>query len=357
MSFLRCHPSVFVIGDEYEILVSLKENGISYIEISDNVYYEENNGVLSSEKNYAKIRVAKEALNKAYLYKIVYRRSVNRKAYFSEMGDKEEVVYKFKPLLKEENINIYHIADVHCHFDMAKKTASYFGNDLDLLIFNGDMGEVETVDDYFNVIQFIGDISLGEIPIIFARGNHDTRGRLAELYSRFFPTNNNRTFYTFSIGCLSGVVLDCGEDKLDSHKVYSGLNDFVSYRKKETKFLKDLNLNSSSISFAISHICPMQTTFIPFNEFDISRDIYEVWNEEFIRIGIKFMLSAHMHKAYLLKKNSADAIIPNHFPVIFGSEWDEGDFYGCALTINKGEMLVKFTNSKKEVKGEYIVEI
>ena len=31
MSFLICAPSVFVIGEEYEILVNAKENGILHI--------------------------------------------------------------------------------------------------------------------------------------------------------------------------------------------------------------------------------------------------------------------------------------------------------------------------------------
>ncbi len=357
MSFLKCNPSVFVIGDEYEILVLLKENGICYIEIADNFYYEENSGVLSSEKNYVKIRVPQKVLDKACSYKIIYRQSLDRKAYFSEMGDKEVEIYKFKSLTKEENINVYHIADVHYRFEIAKKTASYFGNDLDLLVVNGDIGEVEKVEDYFNVAQFIGDICLGEIPIIFARGNHDTRGRLAELFTNFFPANNKQTYYTFSVGNLSGVVLDCGEDKLDHHEEYNSVNDFTLYRKKETEFLKKINLDSNNIKFAVCHICPMQTTFIPFNVFDICRDLYSVWNEELKRIGISFMLSAHMHKAYLLEKNSPNALIKNHFPVIVGSEWNEDEFYGCALTINKEEMVVKFTNSKKEVKEEFVVKL
>ena len=356
MSFLKCHPSVFVIEDEYEILVSLKENGICYIEINDNVYYEENSGVLSSEKNYFKIRVPQNVLDKACSYKIMYRRSINRKAYFSEMGEIEVEIYRFKPLIKEENINIYHIADVHYHFEIGKKTASYFGKDLDLLVVNGDIGEVERVEDYFNVAEFIGDIAMGEIPIIFARGNHDTRGKLAELYTNFFPANNKQTYYIFSLGRLSGVVLDCGEDKLDHHEEYNSVNDFSLFRMKETEFLKSVNLNSNSIKFAVSHICPMQTSKTPFDVFDICRDVYEVWNDELKRIGISFMLSAHMHKAYLLEKNSPNALIKNHFPVIVGSEWNEDEFYGCALTINKEEMIVKFTNSKKEIKEEFIIK-
>ena len=354
MSFLKCNPNVFVINDEYEILLFLEKNGICYIEVNGINYYEENSGVLSSEKNYAKIRIPQSELDKSRQYKIIFRSSINRKAYFSEFSEKEEVVYHFKPITKEEKINVYHIADVHYQFEIAKQTALYFGEALDLLVVNGDIGEVETFDDYFNVAKFVGDISEGLIPVIFARGNHDTRGHLAEIYTDIFPANNKETYFTFSVGNLSGVVLDCGEDKLDCHSEYNGVNIFEIYRLKETEFLKKVNLKEGSIKFAVSHICPMQTTLTSGNVFDICKDIYKIWNDELSRIGVNFMLCGHQHKAYLLEQNSPFSLIKNHFPIIVGSECLSNDLIGCALTIFKNHMIVRFTNKDKEIKEEFV---
>ena len=42
MSFLLCPPSVFVIGNEYEILVNAKQNAMLAVQIDGTVYYEEN---------------------------------------------------------------------------------------------------------------------------------------------------------------------------------------------------------------------------------------------------------------------------------------------------------------------------
>ena len=56
MSFLKCNPNIFVINNEYEILIFLKEKGICFIELDGQYFYEENSGVLSSEKNYVKIK-------------------------------------------------------------------------------------------------------------------------------------------------------------------------------------------------------------------------------------------------------------------------------------------------------------
>ena len=356
MSFLKCNPNIFVINNEYEILIFLKEKGICFIEVAGQYFYEENSGVLSSEKNYVKIRVPQQLLDSNESYKVIFKQTINRKAYFSELGLEQEKTFSFKPMKKEENINVYHIADVHYRFELAKKTVSYFGDDLDLLIVNGDIGEVELFEDYFNVANFIGEISQGMIPIIFARGNHDTRGKMAELYTDIFPANGKNTFFTFNIGNLSGVVLDCGEDKLDNHEEYSGVNRFEVFRLKETEFLKNINLNDRSIKLAISHICPMQTTLTSGNIFDINRDIYSIWNDELDRLGINFMLCGHMHEAYLLEKDSPNALIANHFPVIVGSYVSSDDIYGCALTIFKDYVICRFTNKDKEIKKEFVLK-
>ena len=55
--FLKCNPTVFVINDEYEILVITQKNGLISVEIGGSIYYPENSGVLYSERNFAKIRV------------------------------------------------------------------------------------------------------------------------------------------------------------------------------------------------------------------------------------------------------------------------------------------------------------
>lgn len=356
MSFLYCDPIIFVINDEYEVLVLTKENGIIYIEIDGVNYYENNSGVLSSEKNYAKIRIPQKVLNKYKKYGVVYKKTIKRKAYFSKMGNILKENYIFKPLVKENNINIYHIADVHYRFNIAKKTASYFGDELDLLIVNGDIGEVETLQNYYDVIKFVADISKGLVPVVFSRGNHDTRGRLAERFADFFPANNKKTYYSFDLGFLSGVVLDCGEDKVDSHEEYGGVNVFERFRENETLFLKELP-KKNTLSFAVSHICPSQTTQCKDDIFNIEKETYMTWNKELDRLGIKFMICAHIHKAYILYPHSKESTIDHNYPVIVGSACYEHDIVGTAISIIDNKLVVRFTDSNGNIKEENIIEL
>lgn len=43
--FLKCNPTVFVINDEYEILVITQKNGLISVEIGGSIYYPENSEI------------------------------------------------------------------------------------------------------------------------------------------------------------------------------------------------------------------------------------------------------------------------------------------------------------------------
>lgn len=358
MSFLYCDPCVFVIGKEYEILVIAKENGIISLVLGGETYYEDNTGVLSSEKCFAKIRVPKEKLDASKEYTVSYRKTVKREGYFSKLEEERRSAFAFKPLTKKDGINLYHVSDVHYHFDLAKKTATYFGDDLDVLLVNGDIGEVETIQNYLEVAEFVGDITKGALPVVFVRGNHDTRGRLAELYTEYFPSNGKKTYFTFDLGPICGVAFDCGEDKDDSHAEYGGVNAFATFRRKESEFFQSLE-SSDKPTFAIGHMCPAQITDRPGSEFDIEADLYSEWVGELERIGISFMICGHFHRTYVLESDDDRSLIPHNFPVIIGTGCDfaKDDMWGTAITIEGGKANIKFTDSHHNVRESHVIDI
>ena len=356
MDCLAFAPVVFVIGKDYEIGVFAKENGLIWVEIDGVKYYEENSGALSTEKRFTKIRISQEILNTAKAYTVVYRKTIDRKAYYSELGEEERKVYAFKPIEKTDNINAYHIADVHYRFALAKQTARFFGDDLDLFIVNGDIGEVETYQNYEEVYEFMADITGGEIPVLFVRGNHDTRGKLAEKFSEYYPCENKKHYFPFEIGCLNGVALDCGEDKWDNCKEYGGVNDFEGYRKGESAFLEALQLDQNKINFVVSHVCPSQTT-LSNPLFAIETDRYTAWNEEFKRLGVKFMICGHMHRAYMLTPYDEKCTAKNNsYPVAVASACYEDDLWGGAFVIGKESLTVAFTDKNCVEREKYSVD-
>lgn len=348
MHFLYSNPCVFVIGNQYEILVLTKENGLVSIKVGDRIFYEENSGALSTEKRHARIRVPQGVLDSARGYTVSFRASINRRAYFSILGDECEVFFPFKPLTKTDDIHIYHIADVHYRFELAKQTASYFGDDLDLLVVNGDIGEVENVENYREVAKFVSEVSGGLVPTIFTRGNHDTRGHLAELYTDYFPAEGKNTYFTFDVGCLHGIVYDCGEDKTDNRTEYGGVNAFEAFRRRQTDFFKGLTA-SEKLTLAIGHVCPAQPTAEKGCIFDIEGHVYAEWIAELERINTACMLCGHIHHAYILEKNDPRSLRPHDFPVIVGSACYDDNIWGTAITLNGDTATVRFTDSSHNV--------
>lgn len=356
MEFLDNFPTVCAVKNEYQIIGCVKEYGTVCVEINGIRYYEQNSGVLPSQKFNFKISVPMEKLDLSGKYSIIYKRVLNRKKYFSVVKEEESVSFNFKALKKEEAINIYHIADVHARFELAKSAVKYFGKDLDLLILNGDMAEVESEEDYLSVIRFMGEISKGEIPVVFVRGNHDTRGKLAECFTKYFPSDGEKTYYLTDIGSLSIIALDCGEDKVDDAEVYAGLNVFSEFRKKQTEFIKTLNVNEDKVTLVVSHIPFCETTKNIGDEFDIERETYTTWCKELERIDVKFMISGHLHTAYVINKDDEGKTCTCNFPVIVGSALfrPEENLCGSAITLDKDKALIKFTDENKAIKESYI---
>ena len=358
MEFLKFAPSVYVIGDEYEICVAVKEFGLVTVKIGDEIFYEENSGVLPTERLYARIRIPQERLDSAGAYSIVFRKTIERKSYWSTLGDEETASYSFKAPRKDGKFNIYHISDVHYKFESAKRVASYFGDEIDLYIFNGDIGEVQTDEDYLAVCGLVGAVSGGEIPVIFVRGNHDTRGYLPEKYPDYFPTVGKSTYFTAKVGGLKIICLDLGEDKPDEHVVYGGFNNFHAFRLRETEFLKKLLASGEKFDMAVCHIAPAVNNAVSDgSEFNIEGELYEEWNSILAELGIKVMLSGHMHKALVFEKNDKRSMRKHDFPIIVGSVMDDDYRQGAALTFS-GELLnLKFTDAEHAVKEEYEIHL
>lgn len=370
--FLYCTPSVFVIGNEYEILINLNTFGICFVKVGEKLYYEENSGILPSERTIVKIRLPQAALDQAGSYEVIFRRTKERSSYWPTFFPPVSAVFDFQPLEKTADIHLMYVSDVHYQFELAKKAANYFGPDVDLFVVNGDIGEVETEQNYLEVCEFVGEIAGGRVPVIFSRGNHDTRGRLSALFTDYFPCQGKNTYYTFEIGCLNGLVLDCGEDKHDRSVEYDssedtpleyrGVNRFHEYRERQLEFLKGVRLEEGKIPFAVSHVCPSKPTGQPGGIFDIDRELYGKWCAELDRIGPAFMLSGHYHRppTSLITPEDPTNLNPHSYPVVLGAyhatENDRLKYWAAAVTLNRNRAQVRLVDETHTVQREYLLE-
>ena len=356
MSFLKCIPTVFIVNDEYEILIVTNDLGKCAIKIGSATYYDESAGILNCTDVIHKIRFPQSVLDAAEKYTVIYNKEIKKKAYFSKFGEDEYEDFEFSPV-KGEGANAYFLADVHKRFEQALECTAHYNDKTDFYIVNGDIGEVETDEDYYKVIDFLGNLAKGQKPVIFSRGNHDARGRAAERFTHFYISDNGNTYFKFSVGNISGVVLDCGEDKVDENNEYGGVNIFSLYRRRETEFLRSVSLDDGKINFAVSHICHAMTTYKKGDIFDIERDVYSEWEKELERIGVKFMLCGHLHRSFVLDKDNELNTIPHKYPVVFASHIDKDDLWQAFITIKKDMITVTMNDRNGEEKEKYTVEI
>ncbi len=357
MSFLKFIPSVFAFDGEYCILVVTNEAGLCAVNIGDETYYSACAGTLITNSLVHKIRVDMKALDEAGEYTVVFGKTLNKKSYFSKFAERECESFEFFPVPKGKDVSAYHLADVHKRFDEALECAAHYGERSELYIVNGDIGEVEKEESFYDIIEFLGKLARGNKPIIFSRGNHDARGKMAENFCDYFPSEEGKTYFRFTVGDLRGIVLDCGEDKPDANDEYGGANIFELFRREQTKFLKAQTPSDVGLFFAVSHICPMMTSYEKGSVFDIERELYQEWTAELERLDTRFMLCGHMHDSFVLGCDDERSFIDHNFPAVFASHLREDGFWGAFVRIRDNTLYITMNDRTGAVREEYTVEI
>ena len=362
----KSYPSVYAVSDRYIIIVPVNMNCVMWVNVCGRNYYDHSNGILRSLSLVHKIEISKKDLDTAAKYTLNWRIVKSRKPYYSDLGEIESVSFEFKPCTGEK-INIYNIADAHCNVSGPVSAGSYYGDDLDLLIMNGDIPDHSGKIENFDVIyQISGSITKGRIPVIFSRGNHDLRGIYAEKIEDYTPTDLGRSYYTVRLGSIWAVVLDCAEDKADENPEYGNTTCCHEFRVEETEFLERVANDPLREYGADGVKYKLVIVHNPFSEkkhppFDIEEDIFRKWCRILSeQIKPDLMLCGHMHKCYVsLPKGSRDAF-GQPCPVVCSSQHSSKDpswFRGGAITLCEDTAVVKFTDSNFVASDEIIIKL
>jgi len=354
-TYLKYHPMVAPVEGEYQILFMTAVPGIGWIEVDGTRYTDEECGILHYGDMH-KIRVDRAALDRAGQYTLVFVEYKEKPAY-NAVG--EEVIrekYRFCPL-QGENLHLFQFADTHGHIEVPlenfRRYEETYGR-VDLLVLNGDITSAsDTVKQMELSFALASEAAAGERPVIYARGNHDTRGRAAQLLAEYSPNafRNGRkeTFWSFRQGGLWGVVLDCGEDKFDNHREYGGTVAFEPFREREADWLRSPIENKSEEYEAPGVTHRIAFCHIPFVEyfdgdFSVSAQTYDRWVQMLGEMGIDLLLCGHMHTSYFLPphaENKRDAAFPTAVSSRPPREKDEKPFYvGAAVEIRDGRRTV-----------------
>ncbi len=303
---LKHVPTVFAVGNEYHIMALTRSDVLFRVTVNGKHYYDSENGLMRSHTPTHKVIVPMAELDAAKEYTVTYRRVIERPRYLLEP---ESVTIPFRPVPTDRPINVYHISDSHGRIKHSIKAAQdRYGDDIDLLILNGDI-PTDNMGDYNNlslVLELSAGITGGQRAVIHSRGNHDTRGYYAEHLKEFVPTANGKFYYTVRIGNIWAMVLDCGEDKEDNHEAYGGdfgINVCHAYRLEQTQFIKDVIANAKNEYEADGVKYRFIIVHNPFTMkhggiFDIENEIFDEWSK-LVGENIKPQLHivGHIHRA------------------------------------------------------------
>lgn len=333
---LKTTPAVFAAGNEYQIMAPVTGESLFWVEAGGKTYYDAQNGIMRSLCTTHRVRVPADVLDGAGEYTVCEREIIERKPYFPEIKDVKRQTFKFYPV-PEENARLYHIADAHNSIDKPVAAAKLFGK-IDLLVMNGDIpdhsGDIKNYDTIYKIAEALTG---GNVPIVFARGNHDMRGFYAEQFADHTPNIDGNTYYTFRVGSIWGLVLDCGEDKDDSNAEYGGTVCCHEFRIRQTGYIKSVIENSETEYAAkgVKHrivVCHNPFTYLQKPPFDIEREVYSEWSA-LIKENIKpdFMLCGHVHKLFVSKPGSEWDSIGQPCTVISGSDKKANYHAGCGI--------------------------
>lgn len=356
-------PAVYAVDREYQIFVPVNRESVMWVSVGGKNFYDDSNGVLRSHSATHQMHVPMELLDAAKEYTLCWRIVNERKPYYSDLSDVFTFTLPFRPVTGPD-VRIYQVADAHNRVSGPVRAGTFFGDDLDLLLLNGDVPEDSgRVENFRTIHEIAGKITGGSVPVVFSRGNHDTRGIYAEMLPEYTACCRGVSYYTFRLGPLWGIVLDCAEDKADSSIEYGWTNCCEDFRRRETEFLKMVASDPEHEYAAPGVKYRVVMSHVPFPEdmpapFDIEKPLYTEWCR-ILRESVKpdVMICGHMHRLYVIHEGDAHDNKGTPCPVVVASKitGNPDDFIGGAVTLSEKRILVQFTDQDKKVVGEEIL--
>ena len=351
---LKTAPAVFAVERNYQIMVATVRPALFSVRVGGEEYFDESNGIMRSLCDIHRVTVPMAALDAAGEYTVCVRPLIERKPYFTETEPLWEQTFTFAPV-PQDNVCIYHISDAHNRITQPVAAAKAFGK-IDLLVLNGDVIDHSGRPEKFaNVYEICAQLTGGGKPVVFSRGNHDMRGNYAEKFAEYTPSAGGKTYYTFRLGSIWGVLLDCGEDKVDANASYGYTVCCEQFRRRQTAFLRRVIENKESEYAAkgvtrrlvISHV-PFTTRFgEPFN---IEEDVYTEWARLLCEeVKPDLMLCGHVHQIGVWKKGGEKDVFGQPCDVIVGAIPEKERWIGCGLVLRANGTDVVFNDNNGDV--------
>lgn len=283
---------------------------LSYVQLGESKadlnqrFFASKHGQIEANTEVQKIRISDLVPGKTYYYQVVSKEIKVYQAYKVEYGD--SIVSPLKsftlPTSNKASFSFLAFNDVHSRPEYIDEIYKK-NRDVDFICYNGDI-----LDDIYSTDEIINRFSApaarifgGEIPFVYTRGNHETRGPAARELSRYVDTPNGEYYYSFVWGNTIFLVLDTGEDKPDNHPVYAGLADYDAYRSQQAAWVKQVVSSKAwkraSHRIVCGHIPASLENDGWHGSTEIEQKILPILN----KAGVDLYLAGHTHEPKLEK--------------------------------------------------------
>ena len=299
-------PVVYAVEDDYQIVFSTSDNAIGWVNIGGVEYYDLYAGSVKSADKVHKITVPQEVLDEAGSYAINYRQMIYRGPFGGRLGQLWTQHYAFRPV--DSSDGLYHVAISDVHEAVEAATAAATAGQVlplafddmtnaDFVVLLGDLvSMVETEADAQLANKLAHAITKGEIPVIYARGNHEIKGEYAEELYKYVGSKDQQYAYTVTLGDddVFAVVLDMGEDHEDDWWEYYETAKFDLYRQEQTEMLEKVLAEGEYENYRYRMmVCHVPVVYVDKNSYfeEFRTEWTALLNEMELDIG----LSGHKH--------------------------------------------------------------
>lgn len=283
-SYLTGKPGVYIMGDGYAIVWVTTFIGTGAVAMKDDngntvVLHDERNGIVRTNDtiHVVKVTEAQYGWIQKNGYFIQSREVVSHLYALTNYGSNTVTAGPIKvptiPAVTDTDLDIIVLTDIHGDETGANGANGFLRGELggnpDLYVFPGDIvaDTVDTKSDVESIFKIMGNITKGQVPAVYARGNHDCHGIVASMLLDYFPTKTGRFYFDFTYGPLWGVVIDTVEDKHPLHTYY-GNNDtttpktdtpsgslinYEKYLQEQQKWLRSISSDPNKMKLGIYH--------------------------------------------------------------------------------------------------------
>ena len=291
-----------------------------------------------------KIRLEDLISGQTYYYRVCSQEILQYKAYSKKFGHiaKSEFYSFTMPDAETDSFTAVIFNDLHQRPNVFQALLKQVEKvDYDFVVFNGDC--IDDPANHDQATRFIKLLTEGvhgdRTPTLFIRGNHEIRNAYSIGLRKHFDYVGGKTYGAFNWGDTRIVMLDCGEDKTDDHKEYSGLNDFTQLRHEQVGFLQE-ELQSKAFKKADKRIL---IHHIPL--YGCDNLCWNLWEPLLRKAPFHVSINAHTHRFAYHPKGS----LKNNYPVVIGGGNKVENATVMILEKKKDELKIKVLDATGKV--------